>query len=69
MKVEFNTSTYQISHGRNPSGTGMWGFAANRYPDSLDPSIIWANMKYADAKRHAASIARERGVATLFVLP
>ncbi len=66
MAITFNTVAYEFSHGRTPRGRGSWAFAAVRNPDTKD--IIWSpSMTYAEAKKHAAKIAAERGISTLYV--
>lgn len=66
--IEIITTQYEFSHGRKPRGRGFWAFAPVRNPEA--GNIIWTGqMTYADAKKHVATIARERGITTLHVLP
>jgi hypothetical protein len=56
---------YEGSHGRRPSGRGMWAFAFG----NPDGSIVWVSGSYSEAKREAVRLAAERGEYTVFVLP
>lgn len=54
-KVEFDTTDYEIAHGRKPRGYGAWAFSPERRIDPCDPSIIWVyNATYTEAKKIAA---------------
>ena len=33
MTFEFNTSDYELSHGKTPRGYGSWGFKIDGQPD------------------------------------
>jgi hypothetical protein len=55
-RVEFITSQYVFSHGREPRGRGHWAFAPFR--DTLE--VFWAHGSYAEAKKDAVRQARAK---------
>ena len=70
MNVHVNTAQFQFAHGRAPRGFGTWLFAPKRDTDALDPAIIRTPhpMNYADAKRYAVSVAKQRGYSDIYVM-
>ena len=60
MKIEFDTTAYQFSHGRAPRGEGYWGFevAGIQY---------WATGTLGQAKRAVSREIREAFHARKFV--
>lgn len=69
MKVRFDTTAFQLSHGwgKNPRGTGMWGFGPSANC-SLD-QVFWHNGSFADAKKAAAAHFSAKGVRNVTVMP
>lgn len=59
MRINFNTTQYEFSHGRKPRGYGGWAFVVTEG----SPEPVWApgSMTFADAKRwvtaHVRSVA------------
>lgn len=61
--VSVNTRKYYTVHLKEPKGTGMWMFQIG------DKVEQFSNMKYADAKKEAIKIAKERKVSEVIPLP
>jgi len=51
MEIEFNTYTFQASHGKAPRGRGSWAFSLDRA--GRDHLIFSPSMTYGEAKRWA----------------
>jgi hypothetical protein len=51
--MEFNTSEYRFSHGKEPRGTGSWAFSTVKAPVAGVNEIFWFNGSYGDAKKAA----------------
>jgi hypothetical protein len=70
MRVEFNTTEYQFSHGKQPRGRGSWAFffGPPSDPENFN-NVFWTpgNTTYSEAKRMAREEARQRGVSTVYV--
>ncbi|MBR9837042.1 MAG: hypothetical protein GYB50_04010 [Rhodobacteraceae bacterium] len=71
--IEFDTSAYVSSHGRQPKGRGSWAFATDPDADSSE-AIFSPSMTYTDAKVWARAAHRASGEisddnSTLYVLP
>jgi hypothetical protein len=67
MRIEFNTTAYQMSHGRHPRGTGAWAFFFNR---EMNGEPFWVScMPYGAAKSVARAEATRQGAATVYVGP
>lgn len=49
--MEFNTRQYELSHCKQPRGTGQWAFATT--PTAEPEHLFWHNGTYAEAKRAA----------------
>lgn len=49
-KVEFDTTQYQFSHGRQPKGRGSWAFFFDK---KMQGEAFWTpgNTSYSEAKR------------------
>jgi hypothetical protein len=62
-EIYVNPSKYIIAHGKNPSGKGVWGFEIGN-GTVLTPTA----MNYADAKKWATDIAKEKKVRIVYVL-
>lgn len=67
MRVEFNTTEYQFSHGKQPRGRGSWAFAFSR--NAPVEEMFWTpgSTTYAEAKKMAKAEAERRGVSTVYV--
>lgn len=57
MQVEFTTREFVFSHGREPRGTGSWGF---EFEDSQDVWFAPNHMTFTQAKRAAVAEANRR---------
>lgn len=60
MKIDFDTTNYEFTHGRKPKGWGMWAF---EYRDGLrwsEPVWVTGSMTYAEAKKHFKAIMAAR---------
>lgn len=64
MPIEFNTTEYQFSHGKTPSGRGSWAF-------EIKGKIVFApgETTYTDAKKFARAKAQEANVSRVKVCP
>lgn len=58
--IEFCTREYAFTHGRQPRGQGMWAFQFGSR--SASPEFIPGTLTYAEAKKAARAIAKQRGV-------
>lgn len=60
-RVEFSTTDYQMSHGRQPRGYGSWAFFFTR--NAPVEEAFWVNgATYAEAKKAVrAEVARRFG--------
>jgi len=63
--VLVQTSEYEFSHGHAPRGRGGWAFRFGS-PEA-EPTWIHGSLTYAEARAAAVRMAREHGVATIFV--
>ena len=63
MAVEFSTTQYVFTHGREPRGRGGWAFRPWGGRDEWQ----FFHGTYTEAKRQAAAWARERGVGRMEV--
>jgi len=65
--IEFNTTEFEFSHGKQPRGHGDWAFllqAINRAD-----RVIWIHGSYGEAKKQARKTARELRYYRVKVLP
>lgn len=68
-KVSVSSQPYVTSHGRTPSGRGMWGFCpadkwnTNEYLDH----VMWFNDTFSEARQQAKARAAELGITRLVV--
>lgn len=81
MRVDFATTEFEFSHGRQPRGFGSWAFSLERNPDVSSPAgpaeggVIWTHScSYTEAKKAAkaalvAAAPEGSRSATLWVLP
>jgi hypothetical protein len=75
LTFEFNTATYEFSHGRTPRGRGSWAFGTRRNPDVMNPRECFfspGELTLAEAKkwvRQHVALMGVQGKVTLFVLP
>jgi hypothetical protein len=67
MRIEIETTDYEFSHGRKPSGFGSWGFAYRRDADFGE--IFWVYGSYLLAKQIARQRARTERQPTVHVMP
>lgn len=62
MTTEFNTTDYQMSHGRGPRGFGSWAFFFQRNADV--GQAFWVHQStYADAKKAVRAEVKRRQAA------
>lgn len=66
-RITVETYEFQRSHGKQPRGTGYWGFFFGSNRDAL--SAFWSNSTYAQAKAAAVAKAREDGFTLVSVAP
>lgn len=63
--VHFDTSEYELSHGKTPRGYGSWAFEF-----SVDRCVWWAPTgTFTAAKKAARAEAKRRSVEDVKVLP
>ena len=62
--MNVNTRKYEITHGKQPRGWGMWGFFIGN-----DTEPFWHTGKYADAKRAAITLAVLKKATEITVAP
>lgn len=55
MRIEFNDTQYQFSHGRTPRGRGSWAFEIR----GLDGIHFSPSMTYGEAKRWMREQAKQ----------
>jgi hypothetical protein len=64
MKINVYTHKFKFSHGKEPRGRGWWAF------DIAGETVYTKrSMTYADAKKMAIGIAKEKGKTSIYVLP
>ena len=64
MSREYDTTEYEMSHGRKPRGTGNWAFVPSDYVwrgEMPADAIAWTWGTYADGKREVATKYPEIG--------
>ncbi len=74
-RVRFSTTGYQFDNGHGPRGFGSWAFSMGRDYNEVDEvaedgeaRVVWFNgMRYGEAKKAAAKVARDRGFETVVV--
>jgi len=69
MRVQFNTVTYEMSHGRKPRGPGYWGFFFGFSTQEADQAWFVQAGSFADAKKKAKVEAERRGLWYVRVAP
>lgn len=66
MRIEFNTTQYEFSHGKQPRGRGSWAF---EFEDSPDAWFAPGSLTIGEAKKAARAEAVRRagptGIATV----
>lgn len=68
-QVAVDTSQYERSYGKRPSGTGAWAFCKvdPRRADYLSHCLWFSNQSYSQAKKAAKAEAAALGVEVLYV--
>jgi len=84
MKIKFETSEYEFSHGAKPRGFGSWCFSVERdlicdleseqelkeFNARVGGDYVWISQKtYSQAKKIASQVAKMRNWEFLFVMP
>lgn len=67
MAIRIDTSEYLRSHGKQPRGTGMWGFFFDREQDVQN--CFWHPGSFAEAKQRAVAWAVTKGHTVIRVAP
>jgi hypothetical protein len=61
--VQVSTAQYEFAHGRKPRGTGDWAFFFDG-----DRAPFWVvGVSFTEARKHAVTVAAERGVSRVEV--
>lgn len=70
LKIEFDTTGYEASHGHKPTGRGGWAFSEKRNPDVMTSDVIWApnGLTLTEAKRWLKQKLQSEGVEGFFVV-
>lgn len=69
-RVTVETSAFEFSHGRKPSGTGSWAFMLGDGAGRWLSEMFWVyNAAYGEAKRQAVAEARRQGCCEVSVQP
>jgi hypothetical protein len=63
-RIEFSTTQYQFSHGKQPRGYGYWGFF---FDGESEPQFYTG--KFSDAKKTARAYAVTKGHVKIEVAP
>jgi hypothetical protein len=61
MTIEFDTTEFVMSHGRNPRGFGSWAFSVVRSPDMHRDAdkVVWVHRStFTNAKKAAVAMVR-----------
>jgi hypothetical protein len=73
LRIMFNTSEFQRSHGRAPRGRGRWAFSMLRRPDPLADEIHFSpTMTITEARKWIVARLRAMGVEgehVIYILP
>lgn len=73
-KVTVDTKVFECAQGKAPRGRGGWAFSLGQDFDRVDElaedgkaRVLWFSGTYAEAKKQAVQVARERGFDCLVV--
>lgn len=74
LRIFFDPSEFELSHGRAPRGRGSWAFSPYRRPDPLSKDIHFSpgGMTLAEARRWLVARLREMGIEgehVIYILP
>ena len=61
--MKFETSEYELSHGKAPRGFGCWWFNIG------GRAVVAPAMNFTDAKKFARQMAKDLGETTIKVMP
>ena len=67
LKIEFDTTDFELAHGRKPRGIGGWAFSETRNPKSME-DVIWIRGTYTEAKKQLINMLKSEGVKGFFVV-
>jgi hypothetical protein len=73
LRIMFDTSEFELSHGRAPRGHGRWAFSMLRRPDPLADEIHFSpTMTITEARKWIVARLRAMGVEgehVIYILP
>jgi hypothetical protein len=74
LRIMFDASEFELSHGRAPRGRGRWAFSMRRQPDPLSKDIHFSpgGMTLAEARKWFVARLRAMGVEgehVIYILP
>lgn len=60
-RIAFETTPYELSHGRSPRGRGCWGFCPFHLRNDASPDdvLLSPSMTFSEAKKWAAAQVAE----------
>jgi hypothetical protein len=65
-RITFDTTPYELTHGRSPRGRGCWAFAPFHLRNDSSAAILSPSMTLTEAKRWAkAHIAKAQEAGTI----
>jgi hypothetical protein len=73
LRIMFDASEFELSHGRAPRGLGRWAFSMRRQPDPLADEIHFSpTMTITEARKWIVARLRALGVEgehVIYILP
>jgi hypothetical protein len=73
LRIMFDASEFELSHGRAPRGRGRWAFSMLRRPDPLTDEIHFSpTMTITEARKWIVALLRAMGVEgehVIYILP